>query len=62
MVRDKVAAIRDSGAPTVVSSEPGCTMNIAGACRRGSCAAQFKSLPEILAEGLGLMARDGADR
>ena len=60
MVRDKVEAIRASGAATVVSSEPGCTMNIAGACRRGSCDVAFKSLPEIIAEGLGLMERDGA--
>lgn len=55
MVRDKVAAIRASGASTVVSSEPGCTMNIAGACRRESCSVAVKSLPEIIAEGLGLM-------
>lgn len=57
MVRDKVACIRATGADTVVSSEPGCTMNISGACRRQGCAAEFKSLPEIIAEGLGLMER-----
>lgn len=57
MVRDKVAEIRATGAGTVVSSEPGCTMNIAGACRRAGCAAEFKSLPEIIAEGLGLLDR-----
>lgn len=58
MVRDKVADIRSTGAGTVVSSEPGCTMNIAGACRREGCAAEFKSLPEIIAEGMGLLERD----
>ena len=55
MVREKVEAIRATDAATVVSSEPGCTMNMAGACRRQGCTAEFKSLPEILAERLGLM-------
>ncbi len=58
MARDKVAGIRATGAGTVVSSEPGCTMNIAGACRREGCRVAFKSLPEIIAEGLGLLERD----
>ena len=66
MVRDKVADIRGTSAPIVVSSEPGCTMNIAGACRREGCAVMFKSLPEIIAEGMGLLPREsgavGADR
>jgi L-lactate dehydrogenase complex protein LldE len=60
MVRDKVACIKAAGVPTVISSEPGCTMNIAGACRRESIAASFKSLPEIIAEGLGLLPREPA--
>ncbi len=55
MVRDKCAAIRESGAGTVVSSEPGCTMNIAGACRRAGQSVAFRSLPEMVAEGLGLL-------
>lgn len=55
MVRDKVAAIRESGASMLVSSEPGCTMNIAGACRRGGCGVEIKSLAEVIAEGMGLM-------
>ena len=58
MVRDKVADIQATGASTVVSSEPGCTMNIAGACRRHHCTAAFRSLPEIIAESLGLLPRD----
>lgn len=62
MVGDKVAAIKSSGASTVVSNEPGCTMNMSGACRRCACDVAFKSLPEILAEGLGLLDRDGAVR
>ncbi len=55
MARDKAAAIRASGAGTVVSSEPGCTMNIAGACRRAGHTVDFRSLPEIIAEGMGLL-------
>jgi L-lactate dehydrogenase complex protein LldE len=59
IVRDKVEDIRATGAGTVVSSEPGCTMNISGACRRAGCAVEFKSLAEIIAEGMGLMERGG---
>lgn len=59
MVREKVADIRRTGATTVVSSEPGCTMNIAGACRRERCGASFLSLAEVIAEGLGLLPRSG---
>lgn len=58
MARDKVACIRASGASTVVSSEPGCTMNIAGACRRAGHTVAFKSLAEIIAEGMGLLDAD----
>ncbi len=59
MVRDKVADIRATGAPTVVCSESGCGMNIEGACRRQGCHLEFKSLAEIIAEGLGLLDRAG---
>lgn len=58
MVKDKVSSIRATRASTIVSSEPGCTMNIAGACRRYGLGIAFKSLPEIIAEGLGLMERE----
>ncbi|MBC7772512.1 MAG: (Fe-S)-binding protein [Pyrinomonadaceae bacterium] len=58
MVDDKVQAIRKTGASTVISSDAGCTMNISGACRRAGHEVRFKSLPELLAESLGLM-RDG---
>ena len=59
MVRDKVADIRKTGAETVISNDAGCTMNISGACRRNGCNVGFKSLAEVIAEGLGLMERDG---
>jgi L-lactate dehydrogenase complex protein LldE len=57
MVRDKVQCIAATGATTVVSNDAGCTMNISGACRREGHTADFRSLAEIIAEGLGLMER-----
>ncbi len=57
MVKDKVACIRASGAPTVVSNEGGCTMNIAGMCHRDRMDVKFISLAEVLAEGLGLLPK-----
>jgi hypothetical protein len=35
-------------------------MNIAGACRRAKSDVAFKSLAEIIAEGMGLLPREGA--
>ena len=54
MVRDKVADIKASGAETLVCNEAGCSMNIAGACRRQGVEIRTMSLAEIIAEGLGL--------
>jgi L-lactate dehydrogenase complex protein LldE len=58
IVRDKVGCIRDTGAAHVISNDAGCTMNIAGACRRAECDVRFTSLAEIIAEGLGLLDRE----
>jgi L-lactate dehydrogenase complex protein LldE len=58
MVADKVANIHKTGCPVVVCSEAGCGMNIEGACRRAGHAPQFISIAEIIAEGLGLLARE----
>jgi L-lactate dehydrogenase complex protein LldE len=58
MVRDKVGCIGATGAETVVSNDAGCTMNLAGACRREGAGVAFKSLAEILAESLGLLERE----
>lgn len=55
MVRDKAECISATGAATCVSNDAGCTMNIAGACRREKVNVRFKSLAEIIAEGMGLM-------
>ena len=58
MVRDKVGCIKATGAETVVSNDSGCTMNISGSCRREQVPVNFKSLAEIIAEGMGLMSPD----
>jgi L-lactate dehydrogenase complex protein LldE len=55
MVQDKVQCIAATGAATVVSNDAGCTMNLAGACRRGGHDVGFTSLAEIVAESLGLL-------
>ena len=59
MVRDKVEDIRKTGARTLVCNEAGCSMNIAGACRRDGLDIRTKSLAELIAEGLGLLERKG---
>ncbi len=66
MVQDKVSAIAATAAPVVVVNDAGCTMNIAGACRRHAReegqdpdALRFKSLAEVVAESLGLMEEQG---
>lgn len=55
MVRDKVACIRDTGAPIAISNDAGCTMNLSGSCRREGCPVHFMSLAEVIAEGLELL-------
>jgi len=57
MARDKAECIRKTNATTIVSNDAGCTMNISGTCRREKVDIQFKSLAEIIAEGLGLLER-----
>ncbi len=59
MVRQKVDAIRATGADTVITGETGCVMSLAGACRRAGVDVEFRSLAEIIAEGLGLL--DGGE-
>ena len=59
MVRDKIADIRATGARTLVCNEAGCSINIAGACRRDGLKIRTKSLAEIIAEGLGLLEPEG---
>lgn len=59
MVRDKVGCIGATGARAVVCSEPGCSMNMEGACRRQGVGVEFISLAEVIAEGMGLLPRSG---
>lgn len=54
LVRDKVDAIRATGANVVVCSDSGCRLNIEGAARRGGLSVTFVSLAELLAERWGL--------
>jgi L-lactate dehydrogenase complex protein LldE len=58
MVKDKVGCIHATEAPTLISNDAGCTMNIAGYLHREGSGVEVKSLPEIIAEGMGLMADD----
>ncbi len=59
MVEEKLACIEATKCPAVVCNEAGCCMNISGAHHRahGNLGFRFTSLPEIIAEGLGLLER-----
>lgn len=61
MARDKASCIAATSAPTVISNDAGCTMNISGTCRREKVPVGFKSLAEVLAESLGLMEKTDAE-
>ena len=60
MVAAKVEAISASGATAVVGNDTGCTMNIAGACRRRGQEMRFLTVAELLAEALGLMQAEAS--
>ena len=62
MVAEKVESIRSSGCGTLVCSEAGCGLNLAGALRRAGERTRMISLAEILAEGLGLLEPGEAPR
>lgn len=57
IVRDKVACIKATGADLVICNDGGCTMNIAGACRRAGLDLTFRHLIEIVDQA---MSRSGA--
>lgn len=61
MVQDKAACIEATGCRTLVCNEAGCGMNIEGACRRAGRPVRMTSVAEIIAEGLGLLERQGAE-
>jgi L-lactate dehydrogenase complex protein LldE len=58
LARDKVEAVRRSGAGSLVCNDAGCSMNIEGACRRAGVPVRMLTTAEIVAEGLGLMPRE----
>ncbi len=58
MTREKVDCVKATGAKTLIVNDPGCAMNLAGACRRQGVNVDVKSLAEILAEGLGLLPKE----
>jgi L-lactate dehydrogenase complex protein LldE len=60
MAQDKVDCVKRTGATTLISNDAGCTMNIAGMLNRQKAPVEVKSLPEIIAEGMGLMERSAA--
>ncbi len=55
LVRDKARCIAATGAKTVVVNDAGCTMNIAGACRREGMDVEFKHVAEVIAEGMWIV-------
>jgi len=59
LVRDKVGCIAATDAPTVICNDGGCALNIQGSAHREQVDVKFKHLAEIIAEGLGLLPREG---
>jgi len=55
LVADKAACILATGADTVVVNDGGCTLNIAGYCRRHRIPVRFVHIVQLLAESLGLI-------
>lgn len=56
IVEDKVDCIAATGAQTTVCNDAGCTMNIAGSCRRRGVNTDVRHLAELIAEALGIDA------
>ncbi|MGA3066208.1 MAG: (Fe-S)-binding protein [Tepidisphaeraceae bacterium] len=54
IVEDKTDCIARSGAETLVCNDAGCTMNIAGMCRRRGMETRVVHLAELMAEGMGI--------
>ncbi len=61
MMQDKLAALRDSGARTVVCNEGGCTLHLSGGAHRAGLPLRFVHLAELLAESLGLLPIEGPE-
>jgi L-lactate dehydrogenase complex protein LldE len=52
MVADKVACIAATGADTVICSDAGCAMNIAGQCRREGLDIRVRHIAELLDQAM----------
>ena len=48
MVKDKVACIKATGARMLICNDGGCTLNIAGACRREGVDVEIRHIAELL--------------
>ncbi len=59
LVADKVECISATGAETVVCSDMGCAMNIAGQCRRQGLAVRVRHIAELLDEAMLNGRRNG---
>jgi L-lactate dehydrogenase complex protein LldE len=53
IVEDKANCIAATRAQTVVCNDAGCTMNIAGTCRRRGVQVDVRHIAELIAEALG---------
>jgi L-lactate dehydrogenase complex protein LldE len=58
MAREKADDVVATAAGALVSTDAGCSMNIAGTCRRGNGGPAILSSAEIVAEALGLLDRE----
>jgi L-lactate dehydrogenase complex protein LldE len=54
MVEDKVEQIRRSGADVAICNDAGCSMNIAGMCRKREVKTEVRHIAEVIAEAMGL--------
>jgi L-lactate dehydrogenase complex protein LldE len=60
MARAKSERIRATGAPVVIGTESGCSLNLSGCCHRENIPVRFVSLAEVIAESLDLLPRSEA--
>lgn len=60
LAKDKADAVRRAAAPALVCNDAGCSMNIEGACRRDGVNVRMLTTAEVIAEGLGLLPREGS--
>lgn len=52
LVQDKVACVRATGAKTLICNDGGCTLNIAGACRREGMDIEIRHIAQMLDQAM----------